>query len=87
VGYQHYVLPDGREAGYGVAAVCDREGCEAKIDRGLGYLCGNDPDGWRDDSDFGCGKYFCGVHTYDHSCPNPDGEQDDDEADQPEEGE
>lgn len=73
MGYAYYVLPDGREAGYGVVATCDQPACVAQIDRGLGYLCGNDPDGWRDFSEPGCGLYFCGAHTYDHDCTNPDG--------------
>ena len=74
MGYGYYVLPDGREAGYGVEAECDAAGCPARIDRGLGYLCGNFPDGHRDDSESGCGRYFCPDHTYDHDCPNPDGQ-------------
>lgn len=73
MGYGYYVLADGREAGYGVQAECDRGGCAAQIDRGLGYLCGNLPDGWRDESEPGCGLYFCGPHGYDHDCANPDG--------------
>jgi hypothetical protein len=44
----------------------------------LGYLCGNHPDGWRDESEPGCGLYFCVVHEFDHDCPNPDGWDDDD---------
>lgn len=74
MGYGYYVLPDGREAGYGVEAECDRDGCTERIDRGLGYLCGNLPDGHRDFSEPGCGRYFCGQHSVDHDCPNPDGE-------------
>jgi hypothetical protein len=76
MGYAYYILPDGREAGYGVEAECDREGCAERIDRGLAWLCGNDPDGWRDLSEPGCGKYFCGKHTCDHNCPNPESEDD-----------
>lgn len=71
MGYAYYILPDGREAGYGVSAKCDRDGCETKIDRGLGWLCGNDPDGWRDSFEPGCGYYFCEVHGADHDCPQP----------------
>lgn len=73
MGYAYYTLPDGREAGYGVQAECDAEGCTEQIDRGLGYLCGDDPDGWREDSAPGCGRYFCGQHDGDHDCPNPNG--------------
>lgn len=70
MGYMFYTLPDGREAGYGVAATCDKGGCEAKIDRGMGYLCGEQPDGWRSEDEFGCGNYYCEAHKYDHGCPN-----------------
>jgi hypothetical protein len=73
MGYSYYVLPDGREAGYGVEATCDRDGCEEQIDRGLGFLCGQHPDGHRTDGDPGCGRYFCTArwHDADHDCPNP----------------
>lgn len=71
MGYGYYVLSDGREAGYGVEAECDATGCTAKIDRGLGYLCGDSPDGWRDCDAPGCGNYFCGSHEDKHDCPNP----------------
>lgn len=71
MGYAHYTLPDGREAGYGVAATCDADGCTAEIDRGLGYLCGQEPDGWRAEDDPGCGRYFCAEHESNHNCPNP----------------
>lgn len=75
MGYGHYDLPDGREAGYMVAAECDHPGCHAEIDRGLGYLCGPHPDGHRDPDEPGCGKYFCGKHEYGasagHDCPHP----------------
>lgn len=72
MGYAHYTLPDGREAGYGVEATCDKDGCETEIDRGLGYLCGDYPDGWRDDEAPGCGNYYCGPHQGDHDCSNPE---------------
>lgn len=71
MGYGYYVLPDGREAGYGVEAECDVPGCAVKIDRGLGYLCGRSPDGHRDSDEYGCGRYFCGEHMGRHDCPNP----------------
>lgn len=70
MGYAHYTLPDGREAGYGVEAPCDKDGCEKDIDRGLGYLCGQDPEGWRSADDPGCGNYYCEPHKYDHDCAN-----------------
>lgn len=47
-----------RDIGYGVPATCDHPGCGAKIDRGLGYVCGGQPYG----GDFGCGLYFCPKH-------------------------
>ena len=75
MGYARYTLPDGREAGYAVRATCDYSGCRTEIDRGLGYLCGRDPDGFRDPEEFGCGRYFCEKHALDataaHDCPNP----------------
>lgn len=71
MGYAQYVLPDGREAGYGVTATCDAPACGTQIDRGLGYLCGNEPDGWRDPDAPGCGKYFCSDHLRDHDCTDP----------------
>lgn len=74
MGYSYYLLPDGREAGYGVDATCDHHDCSTEIDRGLDYLCGLKPDGWRDPSESGCGLYFCMDHTYDHNCSNPEGE-------------
>ena len=49
---------DGRPIGYVFAATCDEEGCEAKIDRGLGYACG----GMHGFNEWDCDKYFCGDH-------------------------
>lgn len=71
MGYGYYVLNDGREAGYNVVAKCDGAGCKVVIDRGLGYLCGRMPEGFRDFEDWGCGFYFCGQHLSRHDCPNP----------------
>ncbi|MFE2164871.1 hypothetical protein ACFXB3_07325 [Streptomyces sp. NPDC059447] len=48
------------KAGYGVAATCEQEGCDEKIDRGLGCLCGATPGG----DEHGCGGYYCGHHLY-----------------------
>ena len=76
MGYAFYVLPDGREAGYSVEATCDQDGCDTQIDRGIGYLCGDAPDGWRDEGKPGCGRYFCGEHTWSHDCPSPDEDDD-----------
>lgn len=71
MGYAYYLLPDGREAGYGVAAICDRDSCVVEIDRGLAWLCGRTPNGHRSDEEWGCGDYYCGLHKLDHDCPNP----------------
>ena len=79
MGYGSYELPDGRWAGYNIEAECDKPGCEAVIDRGLSYLCGQEPDGHRDPSAPGCGKYHCADHEIDHDCPNPEGLPGDDE--------
>jgi hypothetical protein len=70
MGLAHYILSDGREAGYGVEATCDREDCAARIDRGLDYLCGDTPDPGFDEP--GCGRYFCHDHldSHRHDCPN-----------------
>lgn len=48
----------GRKVGYLVRGVCDKDGCRAKIDRGLYYVCG----GMHDGADVGCGGYFCEHH-------------------------
>jgi hypothetical protein len=78
MGYAHYVLADGREAGYGVEATCDEQGCTAEIDRGLGYLCGRTPGA----DEYGCGGYFCGEHLYSNNrcarCVNNPAEEDGD---------
>lgn len=71
MGYAHYELPDGREAGYGVAAECDKDGCHVQIDRGLGWLCGDNPLGHKDADESGCGNYFCSDHGHAHDCPAP----------------
>ncbi|WP_394436249.1 hypothetical protein [Streptomyces sp. SGAir0957] len=48
------------QAGYGIGAVCEQDGCETEIDRGLAYLCGNTPGG----DEYGCGGYFCAEHKF-----------------------
>lgn len=48
----------GRPIGYAVGATCDHPGCDAKIDRGLGYVCGT----MHGNTDFSCEKYFCEKH-------------------------
>lgn len=47
-----------RDIGYGVPAYCDHPGCGKSIDRGLAYVCGNEPYG----GEHGCGLYFCDAH-------------------------
>lgn len=61
MGYAFYFNEDGRPAGYGVMATCDKRGCDNRIDRGLGYLCGDDPHGIYSDEP-GCGRYYCPEH-------------------------
>lgn len=61
MGWGYGVLPDGREVGYSVEAVCEAPGCGAEIDRGLGCLCGTMHG--QDDGE-GCGHYFCGEHLF-----------------------
>lgn len=55
-----------RDIGYAVSATCDHPDCDAKIDRGLAYVCcGQQPYG----GECGCGLYFCGEHAgADHQC-------------------
>jgi hypothetical protein len=48
----------GRPIGYAHAATCDHPDCEAKIDRGLVYVCG----GMHGGDGIGCGRYFCHRH-------------------------
>lgn len=50
----------GRWCGYGVPAICDHEGCGAEIDRGMAYLCGEEPGGGEN----GCGLFFCSDHLF-----------------------
>jgi hypothetical protein len=47
-----------RDIGYGVPARCDHPKCNARIDRGLAYVCGGEPYG----GEKGCGLYFCANH-------------------------
>lgn len=58
MGYGVY-LNEGRWAGYGVPATCDKPACGKNIDRGLAYLCGEDLG-----SEKGCGLYFCSDHLW-----------------------
>lgn len=62
MGYGYYTRSiDGaeRHLGYGVKATCDHPCCDVEIDRGLGYLCGDEPGG---NGEVGCGRYFCEQH-------------------------
>lgn len=85
MGYAFYTLTDGREAGYTVEAPCDLNGCEATITRGLDHLCGG---GSRLDnqSEPGCGDYFCPLHQRRHDCPTPPVFEDEDDATHVDEG-
>src|SRR6516164_430414 len=47
-----------RDIGYGVPAYCDHPGCKKVIDRGFGYVCGDDIYG----GEHGCGLFFCAKH-------------------------
>lgn len=60
MGYAYYDTALG-PAGYSVEDTCHEDGCTAEIDRGLGYLCGNDPGS---PDEHGCGKWFCDKHLY-----------------------
>lgn len=51
-----------RDIGYGVPAVCDHPECDEMIDRGLGYVCGDDVYG----GEWGCGLFFCEKHRGNH---------------------
>ena len=68
-----------RWAGYAVPAICDHPRCDAVIDRGEAYKCGDlfaDNDGeHRGGECMGCGLYFCEAHRIgDHRdvAPKPD---------------
>jgi hypothetical protein len=66
MGYARYDTPAG-PAGYGVEDRCpyplgEDQGdqpCGTKIDRGLDFLCGDQP-GYA--TELGCGRWFCGEH-------------------------
>ena len=60
MGYGFYFVDARRPAGYMVLATCDKRGCGAEIDRGLGYLCGTVPGQFHGGP--GCGRYYCGDH-------------------------
>lgn len=81
MGWAYGKNSDGREVGYGVEAKCDFPGCDEDIDRGMGYCCGGMHNGMRDDSEAGCGGYFCyeQEHMYEHDCPHPNSDEDEQE--------
>lgn len=58
MGWAYGINGEGREVGYSVEATCDKAGCDAKIDRGLAYVCGQMHDG----DENSCGGYFCSSH-------------------------
>jgi len=63
----------GQETGYGVRATCDEPGCDEQIDRGLGYLCGDNYEiGDLHDHDNTCAKYYCGKHLIYVKVPGAD---------------
>ena len=49
-----------RDIGSGVPSICDHPDCAKEIDRGLSYVCGEEPYG----GDVGCGLYFCDDHMF-----------------------
>lgn len=76
MGWSYGINAEGREIGYGVAATCDQSGCDARINRGLGYACGGYHDHGspaEDGTPARCGGYYCDQHRYTHE-RGPDGE-------------
>lgn len=59
----------GRPIGYAHEAICDHPSCDAKIDRGLSYACGD----MHGDDEISCEKYFCDDHLG-HTIRNDQGE-------------
>lgn len=58
MGYGSYSTPLG-DGGYNVEDTCHEDGCGEAIDRGLSFLCGDQP-GY--DDGVGCGRWFCADH-------------------------
>ena len=52
-------IENGREVGYAVEATCDAPGCDAKINRGISYRCGETR---QLHGGHGCGGFFCSTH-------------------------
>ncbi len=63
MGWEVGTNSEGRDVGYGVPAICDHPDCNKKIDRGIAYICGAEPDGGED----GCGLFFCEEHQVGYS--------------------
>lgn len=61
-GYYQGEWPEHPAAGYMVIATCDKRGCDEQIDRGLGYICGDEPHWGLVSDEPGCGRYYCGKH-------------------------
>jgi hypothetical protein len=51
---------NGRPIGYAFEATCDEPGCEAEIDRGLSFACGDQ----HGEDVHCCERYFCGWHLF-----------------------
>lgn len=49
---------EGRPIGYAHETVCDQDGCNKEIDRGLDFACG----GMHGEDEYSCEKYFCWDH-------------------------
>lgn len=57
MGWGYGIVQD-KEVGYTVEAVCEHEGCDCKIDRGLSYACG----GMGGEDEYSCNGFFCEKH-------------------------
>lgn len=57
MGWGYGIVQD-KEVGYTVEAVCEHEGCDCKIDRGLSYACG----GMGGEDEYSCNGFFCEEH-------------------------
>ena len=59
MGWGYGTTQSGKEVGYSVPDVCNKEGCKQKIDRGLAYICGSMHG---DGEERACNGYFCYAH-------------------------
>ena len=48
-----------KPVGYSVPDICNHPECDAEIDRGLSYACGDMPG-----NGFGCDGFFCSQHLH-----------------------